>query len=214
MRVVVADDDVLLREGLCSLLEGKGFDVVGRAGTGPEAVQLAHANAPDMMILDIRMPPSHRIEGLNVARQIRADLPEVGIVLLSAYIEVEHAIGLLGSGRGVGYLLKSRVTEVDEFIDALDRVSRGGRVVDPELVMELVSSQRRTDPLGQLSQRERGVLALVAEGRSNAGIARQLWISEATVEKHVRSIMAKFGLSDSGDDHRRVLAVLRYLDRS
>jgi serine/threonine-protein kinase PknK len=214
MRVVVADDDVLLREGLCSLLAGKGFDVVGRAGTGPEAVQLAHATSPDMIILDIRMPPSHRTEGLDVARRIRAGLPEISIVMLSAYVEVEHATELLGSGRGVGYLLKSRVTEVDEFFDALDRVGRGGWVVDPELVTELISAQRRADPLGQLSQREREVLALVAEGRSNVGIARQLWISEGTVEKHVRSIMTKLGLGDTANDHRRVLAVLRYLENS
>jgi DNA-binding NarL/FixJ family response regulator len=214
MRVVVADDDVLLREGLCSLLEGKGFAVVGRAGTGPEAVELARATAPDMIILDIRMPPSHRTEGLDVARQLRAELPGLGIVLLSAYVEVEHATELLGSGHGVGYLLKSRITEVDEFFGALDRVGRGGLVVDPELVTELISARRRTDPLEPLSQREREVLALVAEGRSNAGIARQLWISEGTVEKHVRSILTKLGLSDSDNDHRRVLAVLRYLERS
>ena len=212
MRVVVADDDVLLREGLASLLEGNGFDVVGRAGTGPEAVKLIHATAPDMVILDIRMPPTHSTEGLDVARQIRAELPDIGIVLLSAYAEVEHATELLGSGRGVGYLLKSRVTEVDDFFDALGRVGRGGWVVDPEIVSELITAPRRSDPLAELSQREREVLKLVAEGKSNAGIARQLWISEGTVEKHVRSILTKLGLTDSAEDHRRVLAVLRYLE--
>jgi len=212
VRVVVADDDVLLREGLASLLNGNGFEVVGRAGTGPEAIELTRATTPEMVILDIRMPPGQRTEGLEVARQIRAEFPEIGIVLLSAYVEVEHATELLGSGRGVGYLLKSRVTEVDEFFDALGRVGRGGWVVDPELVSELITAPRRSDPLAELSQREREVLKLVAEGRSNAGIAHQLWISEGTVEKHVRSILTKLGLTDSAEDHRRVLAVLRYLE--
>jgi len=214
MRVVVADDDVLLREGLASLLMGKGFDVVGRAGTGPEAVEMTRATSPDMVILDIRMPPTHTTEGLDVARRIRADMPGVGIVLLSAYAEVDHATELLRSGYGVGYLLKSRVTQVDEFFDALERVAGGGWVVDPELVDELITAPRRFDPLAELTQREREVLELVAEGLSNAGIARQLQISEGTIEKHVRSIMTKLGLTDSAEDHRRVLAVLRYLDAS
>jgi DNA-binding NarL/FixJ family response regulator len=214
MRVVVADDDVLLREGLASLLNGRGFEVVGRAGTGPEAVELTLATKPDMAILDIRMPPTHTTEGLDVARKIRAELPVVGIVLLSAYAEVDHATELLSSGGGVGYLLKSRVTRVDEFCDALQRVARGGWVVDPELVDELITAPRRSDPLAELTQREREVLELVAEGRSNAGIAGQLRISEGTIEKHVRSILTKLGLSDSAGDHRRVLAVLRYLDAS
>jgi DNA-binding NarL/FixJ family response regulator len=214
MRAVVADDDVLLREGLASLLNGRGFEVVGRAGTGPEAVELTLATEPDMVILDIRMPPTHTTEGLDVARKIRAELPAVGIVLLSAYAEVDHATELLSSGRGVGYLLKSRVTQVDEFFDGLERVARGGWVVDPELVDELITAPRRSDPLAQLTQREREVLELVAEGRSNAGIARHLRISEGTIEKHVRSILTKLGLSDSAEDHRRVLAVLRYLDAS
>nr|WP_296076477.1 response regulator transcription factor [uncultured Actinoplanes sp.] len=214
MRVVVADDDVLLREGLASLLMGEGFDVVGRAGTGPEAVEMTRASVPDMVILDIRMPPTHTTEGLDVARRIRADMPGVGVVLLSAYAELDHATELLSSGHGVGYLLKSRVTQVDEFFDALERVARGGWVVDPQLVEELITAPRRFDPLAGLTQREREVLELVAEGRSNAGIARHLRISEGTIEKHVRSILTKLGLPDSTDDHRRVLAVLRYLDAS
>nr|WP_296068025.1 response regulator transcription factor [uncultured Actinoplanes sp.] len=214
MRVVIADDDVLLREGIASLLAGRGFEVVGRAGTAPEAIALTRAFRPGLVILDIRMPPTRTREGLDVARQIRAEMPEVGIVMLSAYAEVHHATELLAGGRGVGYLLKSTVTHVDQFFDALDRVGRGGLVVDPELVGELFAAPRRTDPLDGLTQREREVLELVAEGRSNAGIARQLFISEGTVEKHVRSIMTKLGLSDSTEDHRRVLAVLRYLDAS
>ncbi|MCY1137134.1 response regulator transcription factor [Actinoplanes sp. Pm04-4] len=214
MRVVVADDDVLMREGVASLLTGQGFDVAGKAGTGPEAIELARAVKPGLVILDIRMPPTHTTEGLDVARQIRAELPGTGIVLLSAFAEVDHATELLRSGGGVGYLLKSRVTEVDEFFDALDRVGRGGWVVDPELVTELIEAPRRSHPLAGLTERERDVLNLVAEGRSNAGIAHQLFISEGTVEKHVRSILTKLGLSDSAEDHRRVLAVLRYLDAS
>jgi DNA-binding NarL/FixJ family response regulator len=214
MRVVIADDDVLLREGLASLLGGHGFDVVGRAGTGPEAVAVARSVRPDMIILDIRMPPTETTEGLDAARQIRAELPEIGIVLLSAYVEVDHATELLDGGQAVGYLLKSRVTQVDDFFDALHRVGRGGWVVDPDLVQELLSARRRSDPLAELSTREREVLGHVAEGRSNAGIAARLYISEGTVEKHVRSILTKLGLSDSAEDHRRVLAVLRYLDVS
>ncbi|HET6483778.1 MAG TPA: response regulator transcription factor [Actinoplanes sp.] len=214
MRVVVADDDVLLRAGLVSLLGANGFEVVGSAGTAPEAVELARTTLPDMVILDIRMPPGYTTEGLDIARQIRAERPEVAIVLLSAYAEIDHATELLSSGHSVGYLLKSRVTQVDEFFDALQRVGKGGWVVDPDLVGELIATPRRSDPLGSLTQRERDVLELVAEGRSNAGISRQLRISEGTIEKHVGSILTKLGLADSAEDHRRVLAVLRYLDAS
>jgi DNA-binding NarL/FixJ family response regulator len=212
MRIVVADDDVLLREGLVSMLNNRGFEVVGSAGTGPEAMSRIRASSPDLVILDIRMPPTHTREGLDVARQIRDEMPDVGIVMLSAYIEVDHATELLRSGRGVGYLLKSTVTEVEQFFDALDRVGRGGLVVDPELVGELIAAPRRSNPLDSLTRREKDVLELVAEGRSNAGIARELFISEGTVEKHVQSILSRLGLSESAQDHRRVLAVLRYLE--
>jgi serine/threonine-protein kinase PknK len=158
------------------------------------------------------MPPSHSSEGLDAARVIRQELPETGILLLSAHVEVETAMELLAGGRGVGYLLKSRVTDVAEFLDTFERIAKGGSVVDPALVQELVSARRRNDPLDVLSEREREVLALMAEGRSNGGIARQLWVTEGTVEKHVRSILAKLRLPEAHDDHRRVLAVLTFLE--
>jgi serine/threonine-protein kinase PknK len=212
LRVVLADDDVLLREGLASLLRRSGFRVAGQAGDGVGLLELVRATAPDLVVVDIRMPPTHTGEGLQAARVIRQELPETGILVLSAYAEVEHAMELLASGRRIGYLLKSRVTDVAEFLDTLERIANGGSVVDPGLVQELVSARRRSDPLGVLSDREREVLALMAEGRSNAGIARRLWVTEGTVEKHVRSILAKLGLPETSDDHRRVLAVLTFLE--
>jgi DNA-binding NarL/FixJ family response regulator len=211
-RVVVAEDDVLLREGLASLLERSGFDVVGQAGNASELVGLVREQQPDLALVDIRMPPTHSTEGLDAARVIRQDHPEVGIVLLSAYVEVEQAMELLASGRRSGYLLKSRVTNVDEFIDTLGRIARGGSVVDPALVQELVAARHVNDPLAVLTAREQEVLALMAEGRSNAGIARRLWVTEGTVEKHVHSILNKLRLPETEDDHRRVLAVLKFLD--
>jgi len=211
-RVAIADDDVLLREGLASLLERSGFEVVGQAGNGPGLLALARQHLPDLVIIDIRMPPGHSTEGLEVAQAIRQERPQTAILLLSAHVEVEHAMQILGSGQGVGYLLKSRVTDVDEFVETLERVARGGSVVDPALVKELVDSRHRQDPLAVLTEREREVLALVAEGRSNAGVARQLWVTEGTVEKHVRSILTKLQLPEADDDHRRVLAVLTYLE--
>jgi len=212
-RVVLAEDDVLLREGLASLLQRSGFDVLGQGGDGETLLRLVQETTPDLVIVDIRMPPEHNIEGLEAARAIRAQWPDVGIVVLSAYIEVEHAMELLEEGaRKIGYLLKTRVTDVAEFLDTLDRVARGGSVVDPALVQELVAARKRNDPLAALSTREREVLSLMAEGRSNAGIARRLWVSEGTVEKHVRSIMTKLGLPEAEDDHRRVLAVIAFLD--
>ena len=212
LRVVLADDDVLLREGLASLLEGSGIDVVGRAADATELLAAVRDTVPDLAIVDIRMPPTRTTEGLEAARVIRQKHPEVAIMVLSAHAEVDHAMELLATGRSVGYLLKSRVMDVEEFIDALDRVAKGGSVVDPALVHELIQAQRRNDPLAGLSPREREVLALMAEGRSNAGIGRRLWVSEGTVEKHVRSILSKLNLPEAEDDHRRVLAVVTYLE--
>jgi serine/threonine-protein kinase PknK len=211
-RVVLAEDDVLLREGLASLLDRSGFTVVGQAGDGEQLLPLVRATTPQLVVVDIRMPPTHTVEGLDAARQIRQELPEIGILVLSAHADVEHAMELLASGRGIGYLLKSRVTDVEEFLDTLERIAKGGSVVDPALVQELVAARRRNDPLAALSTREREVLALMAEGRSNAGIARRLWVTEGTVEKHVRSILAKLSLPETDDDHRRVLAVVAFLD--
>ena len=210
--VIVADDDVLLREGLASLLERSDFDVVGRAGDADELLALVAADAPDLVVVDIRMPPTHTTEGIVAARTIREEHPGTAILVLSAHVEVEHAMELLAGGDRIGYLLKSRVRNVAEFADTVRRIADGGTVVDPALVQELVTAQRKEDPLGGLTDREREVLALMAEGRSNAGIARQLWVTEGTVEKHVRSILAKLRLPETGDDHRRVLAVVRFLD--
>jgi DNA-binding NarL/FixJ family response regulator len=212
VRVVVADDDVLLREGLASLLGRLGFEVVGQAGDGSQLLSLVRDQRPELVLVDIRMPPTNTVEGLEAARVIRQEHPETGILVLSAHVEVEHAMELLAGGRGIGYLLKSRVTDVEEFVDTLQRVAKGGSVVDPALVAELVTARRRNDPLGVLSAREREVLALMAEGRSNAGIARRLWVTEGTVEKHVRSILAKLKLPETDDDHRRVLAVVTFLE--
>jgi DNA-binding NarL/FixJ family response regulator len=212
MRVVLAEDDVLLREGLASLLERSGFEVIGQAGDGAQLLALVREQAPELVVVDIRMPPTHTTEGLEAAQVIRQERPETAILVLSAHVEVEHAMALLASGRGVGYLLKSRVTDLEEFLETLQRIARGGSVVDPALVQELVSVRRREDPLAVLSSREREVLALMAEGRSNAGIARRLWVTEGTVEKHVRSILTKLTLPEADDDHRRVLAVLTFLE--
>jgi len=212
MRIVLADDDVLLREGLSSLLERSGFEVVGQAGDASELLQLVRELAPDLAIVDIRMPPDHSTEGLQAARAIREEWPEVGILVLSAHAEVEHAMELLAGGESIGYLLKSRITDVDDLIENLGRIVAGGSVVDPALVQELVAARRTDDPLAVLSPREREVLELMAEGRSNAGIGRTLWVTEGTVEKHVHSILAKLPLPETQDDHRRVLAVLTFLE--
>jgi DNA-binding NarL/FixJ family response regulator len=211
-RVVLADDDVLLREGLAGLLERSGFEVVGRCGTASELIELVREHRPELAIVDIRMPPSHTSEGLEAARLIREELPQTAVLVLSAHVEVEQATDLLASGERSGYLLKSRVTDVDEFIGTLERIVKGGSVVDPALVQELVAARRVEDPLDVLSPREREVLALMAEGRSNAGIAHQLWITEGTVEKHVHSILRKLRLPETEDDQRRVLAVITFLD--
>jgi DNA-binding NarL/FixJ family response regulator len=211
-RVVLADDDVLLREGMAGLLERSGFEVVGQAGTASELVELVREHKPELAVIDIRMPPTNTVEGLDAAREIREELPETAILVLSAHVEVEQATDLLASGERSGYLLKSRVTDVDEFTETLERIVKGASVVDPALVQELVAARRVEDPLEDLSPREREVLSLVAEGRSNAGIARQLWITEGTVEKHVHSILTKLRLPESADDQRRVLAVITFLD--
>ena len=211
-RVVLAEDDVLLREGLASLLEHSSFEVVGQTDNAHELLELVAEQRPDLAIIDIRMPPSHTTEGLDAARQIRDEHSGTAILVLSAHVEVEHAMDLLASGERSGYLLKTRVANVDEFLEALDRIVRGGSVVDPALVRELVAARRLEDPLDVLSPREREVLGLMAEGRSNAGIAQQLWVTEGTVEKHVHSILGKLRLPESNADHRRVLAVLAYLE--
>ena len=195
---------------VCSI--GSGFEIVGQVGDAVDLLAVVRDKSPDLVIVDIRMPPTHTTEGLDAARQIRAECPDTGILVLSAHVEVEHAMELLASGQKVGYLLKSRVTDVADFIDSLERIARGGSVVDPALVKELVSAQRRHDPLGQLSAREKEVLALMAEGRSNAGIGRRLWVAEGTVEKHVRNILMKLNLPETDDDHRRVRAVIAFLE--
>jgi serine/threonine-protein kinase PknK len=211
LRVAIADDDVLLRQGLAALLREGGFDVVGQATDAEGVIELVRKEVPDIAIIDIRMPPTHTTEGLEAARTIRDELPGVAILVLSAHIEVEHAMDLLGAGSGIGYLLKTRVGDVDELCGTLDRISAGRSVIDPALVEELVRARRVRDPLESLTAREREVLALMAEGRSNTGIARTLWIAEGTVEKHVRNIFQKLQLPDAPDDHRRVLAVIAFL---
>jgi DNA-binding NarL/FixJ family response regulator len=210
--VILADDDVLLRAGIASLLAGAGYDVVGEAGDATGLSDLVRRQSPDLVVIDIRMPPTHTTEGLQAASAIRAEFPHIGILLLSAHVEVETAMGLLEGGERIGYLLKSRVMDADDFIDAVGRIARGGSVVDPALVQELVAARRRDDPLADLTPREREVLALMAEGRSNNGIAHRLYITEGAVEKHVRSILMKLQLPTTEDNHRRVLAVVTFLE--
>jgi DNA-binding NarL/FixJ family response regulator len=212
LRVVVADDDVLLREGVASLLGEAGYEVIDRVGDAGALIDAVRAGQPDLVVADIRMPPTNTSEGIEVARAIRAEFPRIGVLLLSAHVELETAIDFLQSGERIGYLLKNRILEVADLVDALERIALGGAVIDPVLVRELLAQQRRTDPLAVLTGREREVLALVAEGRSNSGIAHRLWISEGAVEKHVRNILAKLQLPATDDDHRRVLAVLLFLD--
>jgi serine/threonine-protein kinase PknK len=212
VRIAIADDDVLLREGLASLLARSGFDVVGQAGDAFALLTLVREREPELVIVDIRMPPTHSTEGLDAARSIREEHPAVGILVLSAHVEVEEAIELLAGGERIGYLLKSRVTDVGEFIDTVARIARGASIVDPSLIQELVAARRRNDPLALLTAREREVLALMAEGCSNAGIGRRLWVTDGTVEKHVKSILTKLQLPESPDDHRRVLAVIAFLE--
>jgi DNA-binding NarL/FixJ family response regulator len=211
-RLVIADDDALLREGIASICAGADWEVVGQAGDADELERLVREQRPDLVLVDIRMPPTHTTEGLQAAATIRSEFPEIGILLLSAHAEVEEAVDLLKVGQRIGYLLKNRVMNAADLLDALDRVARGGSVVDPALVQELVAQRRQDDPLADLTAREREVLALMAEGRSNNGIAHRLFITEGAVEKHVRSILAKLRLPATEDDHRRVLAVVTYLE--
>lgn len=212
LRVIVADDDVLLREGVASLLGEAGYEVIDRVGDAGALIDAVRAGQPDLVVADIRMPPTNTYEGIDVARAIRAEFPRIGVLLLSAHVELETALDFLQGGERIGYLLKNRILEVADLVDALERIALGGAVIDPVLVRELLAQQRRTDPLAVLTSREREVLALVAEGRSNSGIAHRLFISEGAVEKHVRSILAKLRLPATDDDHRRVLAVLTFLD--
>jgi DNA-binding NarL/FixJ family response regulator len=212
MRVVLADDSVLLREGIARLLEEAGFDVVGQAGTADELMLKVRSYSPDVAIVDIRMPPTHTDEGLRAAREIREKHPKTGVLVLSQYVEPSYALELLAeSAEGVGYLLKDRVSDVGEFAGAVRRVAEGGSALDPTVVSQLVGRRRRDDPLGDLTPREREVLELMAEGRSNQGIAERLVVTERAVEKHVTSIFGKLRLPAATDDHRRVLAVLTYL---
>jgi DNA-binding NarL/FixJ family response regulator len=212
IRVALAEDDVLLREGLASLLSGAGFEVVGQSGTADDLLTVVHTHHPQLVIVDIRMPPGQSTEGLDVAREIRSTYPDTAILILSAHVAVEPAMDLLAAGRSSGYLLKSRVTDVDEFLETVARIVRGGSAIDPELVKELIAARHVNDPLEEITPREREVLALMAEGRSNAGIAKSLWVTDGTVEKHVHSILSKLRLPETTDDHRRVLAVLTYLN--
>jgi DNA-binding NarL/FixJ family response regulator len=212
VRVVVADDSVLLREGLVRLLEDDGFAVVGQAGDAPDLLRKVAAHRPDVAIVDVRMPPTNTDDGLRAAREIRERQPDVGVLVLSQYVEEDYAAELLGTdAAGVGYLLKDRVSDVAQFGDAVRRVARGGSALDPEVVGRLLGRRRRDDPLAVLTPREREVLGLMAEGRSNLGIAAALVITERAVEKHVTSILEKLRLPPTAQDHRRVLAVLRYL---
>jgi DNA-binding NarL/FixJ family response regulator len=212
VRIALADDDVLLREGLASLLERSGYEVVGQAGDAGELLKIVEEQLPEFVIIDVRMPPSHSTEGLDAARMIRRRFPAIAILVLSAFVEVDEAMELLAAGDQIGYVLKSRVTDVNEFIQTIERIARGGSVVDPSLIQELVAARRRNDPLEVLTPREREVLARMAEGYSNTGIARRLFVTEGTVEKHVNSILMKLQLPESRDDHRRVLAVIAFLD--
>jgi DNA-binding NarL/FixJ family response regulator len=212
MRVVIAEDSVLLREGLARLLADGGFDVVGLAGDGDDLLRKVGAHRPDVAVVDVRMPPSHTDEGLRAALHIRERHPSTGVLVLSAYVEERYAMDLIAEGaQGVGYLLKDRVADVSRFTEAVRRVGEGGSALDPEVVAQLLGRARRDDPLSELTPREREVLGLMAEGRTNHAIAEGLVITERAVEKHVTSIFGKLGLAPTAEDHRRVLAVLTYL---
>ncbi len=212
MRVVVADDSVLLREGIVRILGDAGFDVVGQAGDADDLIRKVAAHKPDVAIVDVRMPPTNTDDGLRAAQRIRAEQPECGVLVLSQYIEEGYALELLSeNAEGVGYLLKDRVADVERFTESVKRVGEGGSALDPEVVAQLLGRRRREDPLDELSPREREVLELMAEGRSNHAIADAMVVTERAVEKHVTSIFGKLKLPPTAEDHRRVLAVLRYL---
>jgi DNA-binding NarL/FixJ family response regulator len=212
VRVVVADDSVLLREGVVRLLEEKGFDVVAQAGDAEDLIRKVNAHKPDVAVVDIRMPPTNTDDGLRAALEIRATHPNTGVLVLSQYVEEGYALDLVGdSAGGVGYLLKDRVADVDRFVESVTRVAEGGSALDPEVVAQLVGRARRDDPLDELTPREREVMELMAEGRSNNAIATQMTVTERAVEKHVTSIFGKLGLPPAPEDHRRVLAVLAFL---
>jgi DNA-binding NarL/FixJ family response regulator len=212
LRVVIGEDSVLLREGIARLLAEAGFEVVAQAGDAEDLVRKARAHKPDVAVIDIRMPPDHSDEGLRAAKAIRAALPDVGILILSQYVDEHYALALLGDGaEGIGYLLKDRVGEVDRFLDAVRRVAAGGSVLDPEVVTHMLGRRQDEGPLAELSPREREVLELMAQGLSNKAICGQLVVTERAVEHHVTSIFAKLGLPASGREHRRVLAVLAFL---
>jgi len=214
VRVVIADDSVLLREGIVRILGDAGFEVVAQAGDAEDLIRKVRAHKPDLAIVDVRMPPTNTDEGLRVAAEIRAELPDVGVLVLSQYVEEAYARELIAeSAAGLGYLLKDRVADVTGFTDAVRRVGAGGTALDPEVVSQLLGRDDADDPLESLSPRERQVLGVMAEGRSNAAIAAQLVISERAVEKHVTSIFSKLDLAAAPEDHRRVLAVLRYIQQ-
>jgi DNA-binding NarL/FixJ family response regulator len=214
MRVALADDAVILREGLSRLLEEAGFEVVGLAADAEALLELVERTQPDVAIIDIRMPPTHTDEGLRAAKIIRERWPTIGILVLSQHVNTRYALELLAKGsEGVGYLLKERVSDLDELIVSVNRVGQGGSVLDPAVVGELVGRRRqRDDPLERLTEREREVLALIAEGRSNHAIAERLFVTDHTIEKHVKNILGTLRLPESPDDHRRVLAVITYLN--
>ena len=212
MRVVIADDSVLLREGLARLLADAGFEVVAQAGDAEDLLRKVRAHKPQVAVTDIRMPPTQTDEGLRAAQKIRREMPHVGVLVLSQYVDQKYAMELLGSSAaGVGYLLKDRVAEVDRFTDAVRTVGNGGSALDPEVVSQLLGRRRSDDPLERLTARERQVLDLMAQGRSNGAIARELVVTERAIEKHVTSIFGKLDLPATEDSHRRVLAVLAYL---
>lgn len=212
MRVVIAEDSVLLREGLVRLLGDAGIETVATVGDGPSLLGIVQEHDPDLAIVDVRMPPSFTDEGLRAALAVRASRPGQPILVLSQYVEERYATDLIGGGtEGVGYLLKERVSDIEEFIDAVRRIAEGGTVIDPEVIGQLLGRRRTGDPLASLTPREREVLGLMAEGRSNAAIARRLVVSDGAVEKHISNIFAKLTLPPTGDDHRRVMAVLAYL---
>ena len=208
----MADDSVLLREGVVRLLEDNGFEVVGQAGDAEDLIRKVRAHKPDVAVVDIRMPPTNTDDGLRAALEIRAELPDTGVLVLSQYVEEGYALDLVGdSAGGVGYLLKDRVADVDRFVESVRRVAEGGSALDPEVVAQLVGRARRDDPLAELTPREREVLELMAEGRSNNAIAEHMVVTDRAVEKHVTSIFGKLGLAPAPEDHRRVLAVLAFL---